>query len=66
MEGAAVAQVAEQENIPWLVLRVISDNADDSAANSFNSFIQIYKNNSSNLLLIILEKLSFLIKKNNN
>ena len=32
MEGAAVAQVAEQENIKYLVMRVISDNADDSAA----------------------------------
>ena len=32
MEGAAVAQVALQENIPCLIVRVISDNADDNAA----------------------------------
>lgn len=61
MEGASVAQVAAQENIPWIVLRVISDNADESAANNFNSFLKVYKENSSNLLLIILEKLSLLI-----
>ena len=28
MEGGAVAQVAEQEGIPWVVVRVISDSAD--------------------------------------
>ena len=42
MEGAAVAQVAEQEGIPWLVLRVISDGADANAAQSFEDFIQRY------------------------
>ena len=37
MEGAAVAQVATQENIPWIILRVISDAADESAdKNSLN------------------------------
>lgn len=42
MEGAAVAQVAEQEGIPWLVMRVISDGADAEAAQSFNDFVQAY------------------------
>ena len=31
MEGAAVAQVAVQEKIPWIIIRVISDTADSSA-----------------------------------
>ena len=32
MEGAAFAQVAFQENIPWCIIRVISDQADEDAA----------------------------------
>lgn len=39
MEGAAVAQVCEDYNIPYLVIRVISDKADHSAAIDFQSFI---------------------------
>ena len=31
MEGAAFAQVAKQESIDWLVLRVISDSANEEA-----------------------------------
>ena len=31
MEGASVAQVAHQEGVPWLIIRVISDSADDKA-----------------------------------
>ena len=36
MEGCSVAQVAEQENVPWIILRVISDSADESAPQDFN------------------------------
>ena len=43
MEGASVAQVAIQEKIPWLIIRVISDSADDSSYQDFDEFIQIYK-----------------------
>ena len=54
MEGAAVAQVAEQENIPWIILRVISDSADDSAANDFSKFISIYSQSSWHIIKNIL------------
>ncbi len=54
MEGAAFAQVAEQEKIDWLILRVISDSADDSAKEDFSSFINEYKNFSLNLIKVCL------------
>ena len=42
MEGASVAQVAYQENIPWLIIRVISDSAAEEAFDSFDEFIKKY------------------------
>ena len=57
MEGGAVAQVAEQEGIPWLLLRVISDGADESAAQSFTDFIQAYEHKAWNLTAALLRRL---------
>jgi adenosylhomocysteine nucleosidase len=39
MEGAAVAQVAYEHNIPCLVIRTISDKADHSAVIDFPKFV---------------------------
>ena len=38
MEGGAVAQVAVQEGVPWIIIRVISDNADSNSEIDFNEF----------------------------
>ncbi len=54
MEGAAVAQVAVQEEIPWLIIRVISDEADHSSPQDFNDFIKDYQNYSWNLIKALL------------
>ena len=54
MEGASVAQVALQEGIPWIIVRVISDEADESAHQSFNKFLEIYKQYAWNILKVIL------------
>ena len=38
MEGAAIAQAAYLNNIPFLIIRAISDKADDSAAIDYDEF----------------------------
>ena len=55
MEGAAVAQVAEQEGVAWLVLRVISDGADETAAQSFEDFVKGYEQQSWRLIEALLQ-----------
>lgn len=51
MEGAAVAQICEEYNIPYIVIRVISDKADHSAVIDFQSFINdIASNYASGIL----------------
>ena len=54
MEGAAFAQVAHQENIDWIVMRVISDGADDNAVDEFSSFLEKYQLKSWELIKFIL------------
>ena len=58
MEGGAVAQVAEQEGIPWLLIRVISDGADESAAQSFTDFVQVYEQQAWRLIEALLRRLN--------
>ena len=60
MEGASFAQVASQEKIPWLILRVISDNADESAPAKFNQFMKEYNKNSWVIIESLLNNLDFL------
>jgi adenosylhomocysteine nucleosidase len=40
MEGAAVAQVCYEMNVPFAVIRTISDNANENAAPDFMSFVK--------------------------
>jgi adenosylhomocysteine nucleosidase len=40
MEGAAVAQICEDHDMPFIVIRTISDKADHSAAIDFQAFIK--------------------------
>lgn len=39
MEGSAIAQVCHEHNVPYTVIRTISDKADHSAAVDFQSFV---------------------------
>ena len=56
MEGAAVAQVAVQERIPWLIIRVISDGADNAAEKNFINFLEKYKKCSWDLINALLKR----------
>ena len=55
MEGAAIAQVCHANNLPFVVLRAISDKADGSAQVSFEEFEQKAAKNSSRLVQYMLE-----------
>lgn len=58
MEGASVAQVATQEGIPWQILRVISDNANNTSSQDFGEFIKDYQHNSAELVRAIINNIS--------
>lgn len=57
MEGAAVAQVAYDFQVPFVILRAISDAADDQAAISFDEFLVQAGERSAKLLLNFIQSI---------
>lgn len=57
MEGAAIAQAAYLNGIPFLVIRSISDKADDSADMDYKTFEMKAVENSVKLMIAMAEKL---------
>lgn len=55
MEGAAIAQAAYLNNVPYLVVRAISDKADDSATMDYPTFEAKAVENSVRLMTAMLE-----------
>jgi len=57
MEGASVAQVCHVNEVPFLVVRTISDKADGSAAVSFEEFLPRASLNSLDFVRFMLAKI---------
>ena len=61
MEGAAVAQAAYLNKIPYLIVRAISDKADDSAHMDYGEFEAKAVEHSVNLILALVKDFDFVI-----
>lgn len=59
MEGAAIAQAAYLNHIPFLIIRAISDKADDSANMDYGEFEEKAVRHSVNLILALAEQYSY-------
>ncbi|MHC0035369.1 5'-methylthioadenosine/adenosylhomocysteine nucleosidase [Pseudoneobacillus sp. C159] len=51
MEGSAIGHVSFINNVPFLILRSISDNADDEAGATYLNFEKLAANQSASILL---------------
>ena len=60
MEGASVAQVAKQEKIPFQIIRVISDEANENSSEDFSKFLIKYNNHSAKLISVLIENIESL------
>ena len=58
MEGAAIAQAAYLNGVPFVVLRAISDKADDSAEMDYSEFEKLAVEHSVRLVKGLLEQIS--------
>ncbi len=58
MEGASVAVVCDSLNIPFFILRAISDAADMGAGFDFDEFLKSSAKKSADFLIKIVEKLN--------
>ena len=57
MEGAAIGQAAWLNKVPFLIIRAISDNADDSTGLEYNTFERLAAEHSVRLTEKIMENL---------
>ncbi len=55
MEGAAMAQVAYLNDVPYVIIRSISDKADGGAELSYEEFLPLAAKNSSDFVLKFIE-----------
>jgi len=58
MEGAAVAQICYQQAVPCIIIRSLSDNADEKAVEDMDKFYKVAAGNSATLVANMIEQLS--------
>lgn len=58
MEGAAIAQTCYQFGIPFLVIRAVSDVADEEASVSFDEFIELAGKKSAETVISFLNEIN--------
>ena len=56
-EGAAIATVARINNIPWLIIRSISDLAEENFASEFENHLALAARNSADTAVRLLNEL---------
>lgn len=56
MEGAAIAQVSYQYNIPFVIIRALSDIAGKDAPISFDDFLKLAAENAAKLIIEVINK----------
>ena len=57
MEGTSIAHACAVNDIPFVIIRSISDNADDGAEMSFDTFETIAANDAAEIVTTMLQKL---------
>ncbi len=55
MEGAAIAQVAYMNKKPFVIIRTISDSADDNGQNEYDNFWEVAAKNSALTVIRMIE-----------
>lgn len=56
MEGAAIGQAAYMNGVPFLVIRTMSDSADDEADTTYDNFLELAANQSASIILGMLSR----------
>ena len=57
MEGAAAAQVCMSNEVPFVIIRSMSDKADGSAPDNFTEFMHLAAQNSFEIVQKLLQQL---------
>ena len=57
MEGGAVAHVCAANRVPFVIIRSISDNADDGAEIDFDTFEQLAADDAAKIVVAMLKQM---------